>query len=215
MKILGENGIGKFLKVFLQICFWGGIVLLIALPLIAQIAKVHLNASIYMIYPNGIVLLVIVKQFIGQFDSLKNKNPFCIENSKRLKNCCIASLIETVLLIIDLLYMIFLAKSDDIFVLLVMVFMIILFTGVSIAFYILSELIKQATEYKNEKFIVLGPSPAKISKISNNYRHRLAIKCKNSKSVRRMLNDILQKIAKMKEYKEVTVGIDLNPYDMN
>lgn len=71
------------------------------------------------------------------------------------------------------------------------------------------------TEYKNEKFIVLGPSPAKINKISNNYRHRLAIKCKNSKSVRRMLNDILQKIAKMKEYKEVTVGIDLNPYDMN
>lgn len=71
------------------------------------------------------------------------------------------------------------------------------------------------TEYKNEKFIVLGPSPAKISKISNNYRHRLAIKCKNSKSVRRMLNDILQKIVKMKEYKEVTVGIDLNPYDMN
>ena len=49
MKILGENGIGKFLKVFLQICFWGGIVLLIALPLIAQIAKVHLNASIYVI----------------------------------------------------------------------------------------------------------------------------------------------------------------------
>ena len=140
MKILGENGIGKFLKVFLQICFWGGIVLLIALPLIAQIAKVHLNASIYVIYPNGIVLLVIVKQFIGQFDSLKNKNPFCIENSKRLKNCCIASLIETVLLIIDLL---------------VMIFMIILFIGVSIAFYILSELIKQATEYKNENDLTI------------------------------------------------------------
>ena len=154
MKILGENGIGKFLKVFLQICFCGGIVLLIVLPLIAQIAKVHLNASIYVIYPNGIVLLVIVKQFIGQFDSLKNKNPFCIENSKRLKNCCIASLIETVLLIIDLLYMIFLAKSD-IFVLLVMVFMIILFIGVSIAFYILSELIKQATEYKNENDLTI------------------------------------------------------------
>lgn len=155
MKILGENGIGKFLKVFLQIRFWGGIVLLIALPLIAQIAKVHLNASIYVIYPNGIVLLVIVKQFIGQFDSLKNKNPFCIENSKRLKNCCIASLVETALLIIDLLYMIFLVKSEDIFVLLVMVFMIILFIGVAIAFYILSELIKQATEYKNENDLTI------------------------------------------------------------
>lgn len=129
--------------------------LLIALPLIAQIAKVHLNASIYVIYPNGIVLLVIVKQFIGQFDSLKNKNPFCIENSKRLKNCCIASLVETALLIIDLLYMIFLVKSEDIFVLLVMVFMIILFIGVAIAFYILSELIKQATEYKNENDLTI------------------------------------------------------------
>ena len=129
--------------------------LLIALPLIAQIAKVHLNASIYVIYPNGIVLLVIVKQFIGQFDSLKNKNQFCIENSKRLKNCCIASLVETALLIIDLLYMIFLVKSEDIFVLLVMVFMIILFIGVAIAFYILSELIKQATEYKNENDLTI------------------------------------------------------------
>lgn len=51
--------------------------------------------------------------------------------------------------------MIFLAKSDDIFVLLVMIFMIILFIGVSIAFYILSELIKQATEYKNENDLTI------------------------------------------------------------
>lgn len=85
MKILGENGIGKFLKVFLQICFWGGIVLLIALPLIAQIAKVHLNASIYVIYPNGIVLLVIVKQFIGQFDSLKIRIHFVLKIQKDWK----------------------------------------------------------------------------------------------------------------------------------
>ena len=115
----------------------------------------HLNASIYVIYPNGIVLLVIVKQFIGQFDSLKNKNPFCMENSKRLKICCIASFVETALLVIDLLYMIFLAKSEDIIVLLVMAFMIILFIGVAIAFYILSELIKQATEYKNENDLTI------------------------------------------------------------
>ena len=41
MKILGENGIGKFLKVFLQICFWGGILLLIALPIVSQIAGIN------------------------------------------------------------------------------------------------------------------------------------------------------------------------------
>lgn len=69
-------------------------------------------------------------------------------------------------------------------------------------------------EYSSEKLIVLGPSPAKISKISNNYRYRLAIKCKNSKSVRRLLNEILKRINKMKEYKEVMVSVDLNPYDL-
>ena len=155
MKILGENGIGKFLKVFLQICFWGGIVLLIALPLIAQIAKVHLNASIYVIYPNGIALLVIVRQFIGQFDSLKNKKPFCMENVKRLKTSGVASLIETALWTIDLLYTVFLAKGADVIIVLVLAFLIILFAGVSIAFYILAELIKQATEYKEENELTI------------------------------------------------------------
>lgn len=155
MKILGENGIGEFLKIFLQICFIGGIVLLIVLPFVLQMVGLHLNATAFIIYPNGIALLVIAKQFIGQFDSLKNKNPFCMENAKRLKTCYIASLVETVLWIIDLIYMIFLAKSEEIIVLLVMVFMIILFIGVSIAFYILSELIKQATEYKNENDLTI------------------------------------------------------------
>lgn len=48
------------------------------------------------------------------------------------------------------------------------------------------------TDYKNEKLIVLGPSPSKISKLKNNYRYGLTLKCKNSKSVRKMLNDILK-----------------------
>lgn len=71
-----------------------------------------------------------------------------------------------------------------------------------------------STEFKNEKLIVLGPSPAKISKISNNYRYRLAIKCRNSKSVRRLINEILKRISKIKEYKEISVSVDLNPYDL-
>ncbi|MBD5082856.1 MAG: primosomal protein N' [Clostridiales bacterium] len=70
-------------------------------------------------------------------------------------------------------------------------------------------------DYKSEKLIVLGPSPAKISKISNNYRYRLAVKCKkNSKTVRRMFNEILKRISKIKEYKDISVSLDLNPYDL-
>lgn len=70
------------------------------------------------------------------------------------------------------------------------------------------------SDYKGEKIIVLGPSPAKISKISNNYRYRLAVKCKNSKNIRKMFNEILKRISKIKDYKDISVSLDLNPYDL-
>lgn len=155
MEILGEKGIGKILKIFLQICFWGGIVILIILPFELQIVGLKLNATAFVIYPNGIVLLIIVRQFIGQFESLKNREPFCMENVKRLKTSGIASLIETVFWTIDLLYTIFFAKSEDVVIVFVFAFLVILFAGVSIAFYILSELIKQATEYKEENELTI------------------------------------------------------------
>lgn len=155
MVILGEKGIGKFLKIFLQICFLGGIVLLIILPFMLQMLGLKLNATAFVIYPNGIALLVIVRQFIGQFDSLKNRKPFCMENVKRLKISGVASLVETALWTIDLLYTVFLAKDTDVVIVLVLAFLIILFAGVSIAFYILAELIKQATEYKEENELTI------------------------------------------------------------
>lgn len=155
MEILGEKGIGKFLKIFLQICFWGGIAVLIVLPFMLQMVGLKLNATAFVIYPNGIALLVIVRQFIGQFDSLKNRKPFCMENVKRLKTSGVASLIETALWTIDLLYTVFLAKGADVIIVLVLAFLIILFAGVSIAFYILAELIKQATEYKEENELTI------------------------------------------------------------
>lgn len=80
-------------------------------------------------------------------------------------------------------------------------------------FEILVELNKK--EFSSEKLIVLGPSPSKISKLKNHYRYGLTVKCRNSKSVRKMLNEILKKVDKIKEYKEVSVTIDLNPYDLN
>ena len=155
MEIFGEKGIGKFLKVLLQVCFWGGIAVLIVLPFLLQLVGLKLNATAFVIYPNGIALLVIVRQFIGQFDSLKNKKPFCMENVKRLKTSGIASLVETALWTIDLLYTVFLAKGADVIIVLVLAFLIISFAGVSIAFYILAELIKQATEYKEENELTI------------------------------------------------------------
>lgn len=155
MKILGENGLGKILKIFLQTCFFGGIILLIILPFQLQMVGLHLNASAFIIYPNGIALLVIVYQFIGLFNSLKNNNPFCMENVKRLKKAGIASLIEAILWGIDLFVQTVLVKSFEPIAILVLIFMFILFIGVAIALYILSELLKQATSYKEENELTI------------------------------------------------------------
>lgn len=69
-------------------------------------------------------------------------------------------------------------------------------------------------DFSDVKLIVLGPTPAKISKINNSYRYRLALKCKNSTRIRNMITEILKRISKIKEYKDVSISIDLNPNDM-
>jgi primosomal protein N' (replication factor Y) len=72
-----------------------------------------------------------------------------------------------------------------------------------------------SNEYKNIKLVVLGPTPAKISKINNNFRYRLAIKCKNSLNVRNMITEILKRLNKMKKYKDISIGVELNPNDIS
>ena len=80
MKIVGKNGLGNIIKIILQICFWVGIAFLIILPIILK------SISIFeiMLYLNGITMLVIVKQFIELFDSLKIEKPFCNNTVKRM-----------------------------------------------------------------------------------------------------------------------------------
>lgn len=122
MKIVGKNGLGNIIKIILQICFWGGIAFLIILPIILK------SISIFeiMLYLNGITMLVIVKQFIELFDSLKIEKPFCNNTVKRMNIASIAAGIMT-----------------------------ILFLGVAIALYILAELFRQATEYKSENDLTI------------------------------------------------------------
>ena len=67
-----------------------------------------------------------------------------------------------------------------------------------------------SSEYADIKLVVLGPTPAKISKINNTYSYRLAIKCKNSQRVRQMLTNILKDVNKNKIYSSVRINIRLN-----
>lgn len=68
---------------------------------------------------------------------------------------------------------------------------------------------------KDIKIVVLGPTQAKISKINNTYRYRLAIKCKNNPKIRQMITNILKDIHKERIYSKVTIGISLNPPDIS
>ena len=150
MKIVGKNGLGNILKIILQICFWGGIAFLITLPIILK----RISIFEIMLYLNGITMLVIVKQFIGLFNSLKIEKPFCENTVKKMNTASIASGIMTVLFFIETIYK-FALDNSDIKINCILVFMTVLFLGVAIALYILAELFRQATEYKSENDLTI------------------------------------------------------------
>ena len=150
MKIVGTKGLGNILKIILQICFWGGITFLITLPIILK----RISIFEIMLYLNGITMLVIVKQFIELFNSLKIEKPFCENTVKKMNTASIASGIMTVLFFIETIYK-FTLDNSDIKINCILVFMTILFLGVAIALYILAELFRQATEYKSENDLTI------------------------------------------------------------
>lgn len=73
---------------------------------------------------------------------------------------------------------------------------------------------KLTEKYSNEKVVVLGPVAPKVAKISNNYRERLIIKCKNSPAFRQLVAECLKEFAKLKLYGKITAYADMNPESM-
>lgn len=66
-------------------------------------------------------------------------------------------------------------------------------------------------EYNGLKIIALGPMTARVSKISNKFRYRLILKCKNSKHFRALMTEMLKYTGSDKAYSDVSVYIDINP----
>ena len=64
--------------------------------------------------------------------------------------------------------------------------------------------------YPNLPLRILGPSPASVLKISNKYRYKLIIKCRNNSDFRKLLGDLLCDFDKISEFKDVTVYADMN-----
>ena len=155
MRVTGKSGLGDILGKFLKICFWGGIILLAILPFALYALGLNLNTTAIVIYPNGIVLIVMAHQFIKLFESLKNEDPFCENNVRTLKKTAIAAVVEAGFWLIDIIYEIALVKVFDIVIIVVLIFLCVLFLAVAIALYILAELFKEATIYKRENELTI------------------------------------------------------------
>jgi len=67
------------------------------------------------------------------------------------------------------------------------------------------------SDYSDQPMRVLNPSPALIGKISNKYRYKLIIKCRNNRRFREMISSLLIQFAGNREFSNVTVFADINP----
>ncbi len=69
------------------------------------------------------------------------------------------------------------------------------------------------SEYRDIPIRVLGPSPAKVSKVNNKYRYKLLLKCRNDSRFRSMLSSVLKQFSKINEFSDVTVFADMHPIE--
>ncbi len=68
-----------------------------------------------------------------------------------------------------------------------------------------------SADYSDLKLIVLGPMPLRVAKVSNKYRCRLMIKCRNSPRLREFISKLLGKFSLEKQFSKITAIADINP----
>lgn len=66
------------------------------------------------------------------------------------------------------------------------------------------------SQYPTLPLRILGPSPALVVKVSNKFRYKLIIKCKNNHEFRKLLSELLIEFGKNKEFSSITAYADMN-----
>ena len=62
-----------------------------------------------------------------------------------------------------------------------------------------------------QRFAILGPIPSGISKIKNNYRWQIIIKCENADLLNEKISAAVKSVKTHKDFGSVAVSIDKNP----
>ena len=77
--------------------------------------------------------------------------------------------------------------------------------------YFMEMFVKEAKEnHSNLPLRILGPSPASIAKVSNKYRYKILVKCRNNKEFRQFLSERVKVFNSVNEYKKVAIYVDMN-----
>ena len=76
----------------------------------------------------------------------------------------------------------------------------------------MTELLK--TEYTDIPLRVLGPSQAAVFKVSNKYRYKLILKCRNDNRFRDMIGRMLVQFSSIREFSSVMVYADMDPLNL-
>ncbi|MBE6928216.1 MAG: primosomal protein N' [Ruminococcaceae bacterium] len=64
--------------------------------------------------------------------------------------------------------------------------------------------------YREEQVNILGPAPAQVAKLNYVYRCRLTLSCKNTRSLRQLLAQLMRQMMKDKNYRGIGVYLDVN-----
>ncbi len=154
MQKSNNQKVGKIIKIILIIGMIISIPIMGIIPFLLK-HSISLIHSMLIIYPNGILILGIIWEFVKLFKSLEMNNPFNRDNVKILKDAGTISYIMSVLWFIDLLDLLLIIKNYYINYILVLAFLVLLFIAIGISLYILSALFKQATDYKEENDLTI------------------------------------------------------------
>lgn len=160
MQITGKDSIAKDVKNILQILFAVAIGIMIVLPILVgyYLAKEPTSLEIPMlvyaigVYITGIPAIIIVYQFMGLFQLLKEDTPFVDHTVIYLTRVSIAGIC------IDVVYFLLIfvgVGMKNIYCVLFAVALCILFFAFSLAAYILAKLFQKANAYKQENDLTI------------------------------------------------------------
>lgn len=155
MKSNSPRKIVKILNILLKISLIVGVMLLLTLWKWLELLNIKLDILVFLIYPAGILFLGLVIQFIKLFNQFNAEKAFHLNTVKHLKNASKISFVISIITFIGLLLAIFVYPTYTLTLKISLTFFTILFIGVGIALYLLAELFRQATEFKEENDLTI------------------------------------------------------------